>query len=295
MAPGQAIHPCPVCEAETHPAGHKRGELARREFSLRRCSSCGFGFVADPWTDYAEIYNEDYYRGEGVDPLVDYIFELEHPEATVRKYEWRGIARVVSGLAEVNTETEWLDYGCGAGGLVRYLQATGVPNVVGFEQGWAVPQLRERGVPLIERDELTGRERSFDVITAIEVIEHVVDPVAELRVMRSLLREGGLLFLTTGNARPHADDLASWSYVRPEIHVSFFEPGTLAKALERAGFAPAFPGWIPGWEKIVAFKVLKNLRRKRSTPIDRTVPWRAVGRLLDRRMGLTAHPVGRAV
>ena len=294
MASEEPTHPCPVCGAGTRPAGQKRGDLTGRDFSLRRCDSCGFGFVADPWTDYAQIYDEAYYRGDGADPLVDYIFELDHPDTTVRQYEWRGIARVVSELADVTTATDWLDYGCGAGGLVRYLQRNGVPNAVGFEEGWSVPRLRQRGVPLIEREELAAREGSFDVITAIEVIEHVVDPVAELRAMRSLLRKGGLLFLTTGNAKPHARDLASWSYVRPEIHVSFFEPLTLATALERAGFAPAFPGWVAGWEDIIAFKVLKNLRRKRSTPIDRAVPWRAVGHLLDRRMGLTPHPVGRA-
>jgi SAM-dependent methyltransferase len=294
MPPEEAAQPCPVCGAPTDPAGQKRGDLTGRDFALRRCSSCNFGFVADPWTDYARIYDEAYYRGDGADPLVDYVFEFDHPDGTVRQYEWRGIVRVVSALAQAAAGTKWLDYGCGTGGLVRYLQRNGFPGAVGFEEGWSVPRLREREVPLIERDQLAEHEGSFDVITAIEVIEHVADPVAELRVMRSLLRKGGLLFLTTGNARPHADALESWSYVRPEIHVSFFEPQTLATALELAGFEPAFPGWVSGWEEIIAFKVLKNLRLKRSTPLDRAVPWRPVGHLLDRRMALTAHPVGRA-
>ena len=76
------------------------------------------------------------------------------------------------------------------------------------------------------------------MVTAIEVIEHTLDPLAELRTIRGLLRPGGLLFLTTGNAAPFASDLLRWSYIVPEIHVSFFEPDTLERALVKCGFRP---------------------------------------------------------
>jgi SAM-dependent methyltransferase len=131
-------------------------------------------------------------------------------------------------------------------------------------------------------------------VTAIEVIEHVVDPVSELRRMAALLRPGGVLFLTTGNAAPYAERLREWRYVIPEIHVSFFEPRTLRLALEKAGLRPDEPGFGPGWTDIVRFKVLKNLRRRSISPLDRFVPWPLVARLLDRRLQLAAHPIGRA-
>ena len=78
--------------------------------------------------------------------------------------------------------------------------------------------------------------------------------------MRALLRPGGLLFLTTGNAAAHRGALADWSYVIPEIHVSFFEPRTLARAMAAAGFRPQATGFGPGHSDIIRFKVLKNLR-----------------------------------
>jgi cyclopropane fatty-acyl-phospholipid synthase-like methyltransferase len=79
-------------------------------------------FVANPWTDYAKNYDEGYYRGGGADPWIDYVYELEHPEATVRQYEWRGIQRLVDHLCPLTAETQWLDFGCGNGGLVRYVR-----------------------------------------------------------------------------------------------------------------------------------------------------------------------------
>ena len=135
---------------------------------------------------------------------------------------------------------------------------------------------------------------AFDVVTAIEVIEHVPDPVAELRRMAALLRPGGLLFLTTGNAAPYRDKLAEWRYVTPEIHVSFFEPRTLHVALERAGLQPADGGFGPGWTEIIRFKLLKNLKRRSVSPLERVVPWPLVARALDARLKISAHPVGWA-
>jgi hypothetical protein len=83
--------------------------------------------------------------------------------------------------------------------------------------------------------------------------------------------------------------------VVPEVHVSFFEPATLALALTRAAFRPAFPGYVPGFTDIIRFKVLKNLRVRERSRLEGSVPWAAVSRLVDRRFGVTAHPVGWAV
>ena len=89
---------CRVCGSTTAAAGEVFGRFSGRTFRLRRCDACGFGFVADPWTDYAAIYSDAYYAGEGADPLVDYVYELEHPERTIRRHEWHGILRRVRSL-----------------------------------------------------------------------------------------------------------------------------------------------------------------------------------------------------
>ena len=270
------------------------GKLKARDFTLARCPRCGFAFIADPWLDYAAIYDERYYAGLGADPLVDYTSELESPERTIRRYEWRGINTIVLTLMPDATPYRWLDYGCGTGGLVRFVRSHGGHDAVGFEQSPIAERLAEHGVPLVEERDLDELAGTFDVVTAIEVIEHTADPLAELRRMRRMLRPGGLLFLTTGNAEPHARQLTSWRYVIPEIHVSYFEPRTLDLALELTGFRPERAGYISGFDEEIKFKVLKNLRLRHRSLLTDAIPAWPLAKLGDRVARVSAHPVGWA-
>ncbi len=58
----------------------------------------------------------------------------------------------------------------------------------------------------------------------------------------------------------------------PEIHISFFEPGSMARAMTAAGLAPEPGGYRPGWDDIIRFKLLKNLKRQDTSPLEAPVP-----------------------
>jgi SAM-dependent methyltransferase len=285
---------CPICGAATADAGSKIGRFKPMTFHLRQCPACHFAFITNPWTDYAEIYSAEYYAGRGADPLVDYENELAHPERTIRLHEWRGVLKIIDSLVGVDADTQWLDYGCGNGGLVRYVRAHTRCPIVGFEDGWIRAKAAALGVPYVDEAELVAREGTFDVVTAVEVIEHVPDPVAFLKRLRRLLKPGGLFFCTTGNARPYRERIRAWRYVLPEVHMSFFEPETLARALELAGFRPEYRGFLPGYRDVVRFKLLKNLRLRRRSVLERAVPWGLLTRVLDHQLQISGHPIGWA-
>jgi 2-polyprenyl-3-methyl-5-hydroxy-6-metoxy-1,4-benzoquinol methylase len=283
---------CPICETSMEPAGTRRSEWSGRTFALVQCPLCQFAAVTEPRTDFEVLYDAEYYAGRGADPLVDFAGEMEDA-ATIRRHEWEGIEQVVSGLTGRGQEVRWLDYGCGLGGLVRHLRERGYDQAYGFDEGFGARYMEAHGIPHLAAADLATARGCFDVVTCIEVIEHIADPMSALREVSRLLAPGGVLFLTTGNARPHRGKLDRWSYVRPDIHVSFFEPTTLERAFGVVGLAAERPGLVPGMEQIIRYKVMKTMRLGRARSVTDVVPWRTVARLVDRRHGVSHHPVGR--
>jgi SAM-dependent methyltransferase len=278
---------CLICAGGAEPS-----ELARSRsrtgatFQLASCNRCGFVFVTEPRIDFEQLYDNSYYSGRGYDGSVNYAAETSGN--TVRAYEWTGIAKVVRSIRPTPIRS-WLDYGCGYGGLVSALMKEGVA-AIGYDIGHPSEVARLAGIPVAEDAELAAMSGRYDVISAIEVLEHAIDPMFLLRRFRQLLAPGGLLFLTTGNAARHHDNMANWRYVVPEIHVSFFEPRTLEFAYREAGLVPIIVGNRPGMTEILRYKILKSLGIQEQKAWQRIVPWRLAGYFADRIEGVSAQP-----
>ncbi|MBI5689409.1 MAG: class I SAM-dependent methyltransferase [Verrucomicrobia bacterium] len=191
----------------------------------------------------------------------------------------------------------WLDFGCGAGGFLKYLrergQVCGRPlDLTGHDVGSYASLLRTTdGFRILDLDALTREPAgSFDVISLIEVLEHLPSPLAPLQLVARLLRPGGLLLLTTGNLdSPVARRQGlQYRYCAPEIHVNLYNPRCLARLYHEVGLVP-----LPvRYDGAVRFKVLKSLRHRRAT---RTAARLALQfppfvRLVDRLYGVSAMP-----
>lgn len=101
-----------------------------------------------------------------------------------------------------------LDVGCGAGLLAEPLARLGA-SVTGLDASAEVVQAARThaaagGLAIDYRvggiEALSGE--TFDLVTSLEVIEHVADPAAFVRGLAEALAEGGLLVMSTPNRTP---------------------------------------------------------------------------------------------
>ncbi|WP_186372858.1 class I SAM-dependent methyltransferase [Yersinia alsatica] len=284
---------CKVCDAIAIPIGSQNGNLDGRTYEFAQCNNCHFSFVINFREDYAEIYNENYYAGRGADPMVDYINEYKNSSITIRNYEWQGIVKIYQEFCPENSK--WLDFGCGSGGLVRYVKKQGI-DIVGFDEGWAASLGREGGTQILTASELIQHNGTFDFCSAIEVFEHIPNPLEAFRQIRRILKPGGILFLTTGNAQPWRSKLLNWSYAScPDVNVSFYEPETLEFCMRKTGFLPKKIDNFNQYSDIIKYKILKNTGFQNKSFLIDMLPWRIISKLVDLRYQVSAQPYGVAI
>jgi len=151
-----------------------------------------------------------------------------------------GRRRIIQCLVEKicttlnNPNPRILDVGCGTGANLKMLAAYGRAEGVDISPQ-AVQFCRQRGLDSVKLgaiEHLPYESDSFELVTALDVVEHLDDDVAGLREMRRVLRRDGRLLLFVPAF------MFLWG-VQDDVsnHRRRYTLSSLMRAVEAAGFA----------------------------------------------------------
>lgn len=99
----------------------------------------------------------------------------------------------------------------------------------------------------LDDENLTWSGEPYEVVTMFDVLEHLYRPQVAFANLRSLLKQGGLAYIETGNAEsfwPNCFGINQWWYVRLIEHHVFWSRHSLESIADANGFELVY------WEKV---------------------------------------------
>lgn len=168
----------------------------------------------------------DHYEGYG---RQDYLSDV-----TIKRYE-----ELLDSFEPYRKTNRILDVGCGIGYFLE----------VALRRGWEVhgTEFTQEAVDICKGKGIEMRKgilnpenykEQFDVITSFEVLEHIYNPQEEISNFNKILRDGGLVYLTTPNfnslLRYRLKD--QYSVITYPEHLSYYTPKTIYKLFRNNGF-----------------------------------------------------------
>jgi len=227
------VTPCRICNSKS-----SLKLFVKDNLYIVRCKACGLEYtdVSPDAGSLKKLYGETYFRsgGRGTS-YFDYL--SEGPAMALNaKRRLAGIER----FKKPDADSRLLDVGCATGFFLK--AASPRWNASGVELSeFASSYARDTAGLSVKTGtlkEASYPDRSFDVVTMWDVIEHLPSPLEDLAEARRIMKDEGLLVLTTGDAASFFARMCGrfWHLYNPAQHLSYFSNDTIGLLLNKAGF-----------------------------------------------------------
>lgn len=186
-----------------------------------------------------------------------YYRESAAADAFIRGRQFRHIVAYLAFFKDKRLRL--LDVGCAAGHLVKQAQEFDI-DAYGIEPSrYALKQKVTSSLVQAEAEHLPLREGIFDVVSLLEVVEHLPDPKQALQECYRVLKNDGLLIFSSPSEIGKPARNVKGGYVDP-THINERAPTSWIRLLQEVGFEckpyylpfvfseydfSLFPTWIP--------------------------------------------------
>jgi SAM-dependent methyltransferase len=193
--------------------------------TILRCMACGLVYAAPELPDteikrgYADMVDPDYVREE--------------------KGRTEQARLVLSRIMKFKSRGRLLDMGCGPGFFLAEARRQGWETAGVDLSAWAKEYCREHyGIDVKQGtlEEAAWPDQSFDVVVMNDVLEHLTDPRKTLREVRRILKNDGILYISTpdiGSFFSRALGARWWGINK--YHLFYFSRRTLERLFDAVG------------------------------------------------------------
>jgi len=235
----QVVERCPICSGKefsvigSRPTIHPAPTMG---FDVLRCHTCGHWFTSPmPESDYLlDLYAEGSLSvlGEGWEDQTresNAIGVMPGP-----KVNW-----ITSREKRIDSVSSYLELGPGDFSLFRHFSSRGWDCYAVEPGSWSHKSDR-----IFTSVSELPREIHFDVIVALDVLEHLSDPLSQMGAMADLLTTSGRMYLSSPNVRSVRARLngLNWRMVSPIGHLHYFSPMSIQLMLSRSNLKPVSIG-----------------------------------------------------
>jgi len=210
----------------------------RYNFDVFMCSDCkvGFRYPMPGEEEIERFYSKDYYLGN------NYYSYLDERKVKGSSFVWRGrlnkLLQVYKSFNNIKP-SNILDIGCSFGGLLLEASKLGLKPYGVEISSYSSSYAKRRGIEVFERslEDVDLPESFFDIVTMIEVIEHLSDPFKSVEKVFDSLKKGGVFLVQTANILGVQSIFwgGNYHYYLPG-HLYYFSNTGLRKLLKAVGF-----------------------------------------------------------
>ena len=202
------------------------------DLPIHQCNTCGLQTIhpKDKY-DLKAMYNSSYYLG-----TANYSYLDERKNEGYESFVWDARIRNIKKFKKTGN---FLDIGSSFGGFLTRAKKAGF-ETFGIEiSEYSAQYANERGIRTFNGSLLDADfpAEFFDVITLIEVIEHLDKPELVFAKLAKLLKPGGLLLIQTANfdGMQAKEEGPKYHYYLPG-HLYYYSLTNLKKILTKNGF-----------------------------------------------------------
>jgi SAM-dependent methyltransferase len=220
----------------------------KRGYRLFRCPKCGL-VSTELGLEYEKFvrvfYQKGYFTGdESCGAYAQYEDD--------KRFITRNMEHHLEVIRNLKPSGKLLDIGCAMGFFMEMTREAGY-DTYGFDASkYAVnhaPQFMAGQIKTGTIGSVSYPKNSFDIISMLDVFEHLNDPVRDLKRIRGWLKSDGLLLITTGDTKSISAKILNkhWTFYTPPQHLMFYHKKGITEVLEKSGLEPIYWYRIGKW------------------------------------------------